>query len=168
MENSAVNRRRSFLKKAGATSLVFTLPSQSVWGSTCMVSGNLSGNLSNPNQTQCVVRGKSPSYWRSALKPRTHGLYNPKWRDVFYREPFYTPYDVNYDGKSFRRIIKDESGSNDFNCCMIAAFYNAYYGYYPLSNGISAQQYVDNLSNEAHSSPYAKQQIADALRGTWA
>ena len=69
-ESSAVNKRRSFLKKAGVTSLVLSLPSQSVWGSSCTVSGNMSGNLSNPSQTGCRVTGKSPAYWRSMLEPK--------------------------------------------------------------------------------------------------
>ena len=166
-ESSAVNKRRSFLKKAGVTSLVLSLPSQSVWGSSCTVSGNMSGNLSNPNQTGCTVTGKSPSYWRSMLDPKDHGLSNPKWRDIFYREPFYTPSGTNYDGKRFRRIIRDDSPQNEFNCCLIAAYYNALYGYYPLSGGVSAKSYVDGLCSEAHSSALAKQQIGDALLRTW-
>lgn len=164
---SAGEKRRSFLKKAGVTSLVLSLPSQSVWGASCTVSGNMSGNLSNPNQTNCSVTGKSPSHWRSIISQQNHGLHNPRWKELFTRQPFYTPSDENYDDKRLRRILRNTDPANEFNCCMIAAYFNALYGYYPLTSGISAQKYVDDLCTEAHSSSLKKQQIGQALLQTW-
>lgn len=163
MENKTVSKRRGFLKKAGATSLVFTLPTQSVWGtsSTCTISGNLSGNQSNNGgSTQCVVRGYSPYYWKQQLDYQW--VHNYKWKDKFSGRPYQKSH---YNDKWFKYILRDTSSNNHFNCCLIAAYYNAKEGHYPLSN-VSPEQYVDGIYREGANSN-TRHLLIQALEDTW-
>jgi len=60
------NPRRQFFKKAAlGSAFVSTLASRPVWATGCTVSGQLSGNLSNPDRNDCddQATGKSPGWW---------------------------------------------------------------------------------------------------------
>ncbi len=176
-ENTTVNKRRSFLKKAGVTSLVLTLPSQSVWGTACTVSGNMSGNLSNPNQTGCVLKGRSPGYWHGHL-----GGYSALvWDDVFSgRPPFGTntttgaAIPVTTPIEDFLPKRKGGSknpirGPHNLNRHLLAAFLNADSGLYPLA-GVTSYEYVaalyDEIDTLGASSSGAKD-IKEAIEGTY-
>jgi hypothetical protein len=71
VENSSkkalTNPRRQFFKKAAVGSaLLTTISSRPVWAVGCTVSGQMSGNLSNPDRDDCTAQatGKSPGYWK--------------------------------------------------------------------------------------------------------
>mgnify|MGYP003624493978 CR=1 FL=1 len=64
------NTRRQFFKKAAiGSALLTTVSSRPVWATAvgCTVSGQMSGNLSNPDWDECgsAATGKSPGYWKS-------------------------------------------------------------------------------------------------------
>lgn len=58
-----IDETRRRLAKVGIASVpvVLTLTSRPVWGSSCTISGMLSGNLSNPQEETC--EGCTPGYW---------------------------------------------------------------------------------------------------------
>ena len=60
------NTRRQFFKKAAiGSAFVGTMTSRPVWAAGCSVSGQMSGNLSNPDRNDCTGKatGKSPGWW---------------------------------------------------------------------------------------------------------
>ena len=64
--NEQIGSRRQFFKKAAiGTALISTVASRPVWAVGCSVSGQMSGNLSNPDIDACdaPATGKSPGYW---------------------------------------------------------------------------------------------------------
>jgi hypothetical protein len=63
---TTTNTRRQFFKKAAiGSAFVGTMASRPVWAAGCAVSGQLSGNLSNPDRNDCTGKatGKSPGWW---------------------------------------------------------------------------------------------------------
>jgi len=67
------NTRRQFFKKAAlGTAFISTVTSRPVWATAvgCTVSGQMSGNLSNPDWDECgsAATGKSPGYWKNWAK----------------------------------------------------------------------------------------------------
>jgi hypothetical protein len=69
------NARRQFFKKAAiGSALLTTVSSRPVWATAvgCTVSGQMSGNLSNPDWDECgsPATGKSPGWWKL-------------WNDIF-------------------------------------------------------------------------------------
>lgn len=58
--------RRSLLKKTGMLApVVLSVTSRPVWAAGCSISGEMSGNLSNPDRNDCTgqATAKSPGYW---------------------------------------------------------------------------------------------------------
>lgn len=64
--------RRNLVRGLAATPVVMSVASRPVWAAGCSISGQLSGNLSNPDKNDCTARAeaKSPDYWC-------------KWKDVY-------------------------------------------------------------------------------------
>lgn len=155
-QNKADSRRR-FLRKAGVTSLVLGLPSQSVWGTTCTVSGNLSGNVSdNHSHDNCTITGKSPGYWHK-LSRWPAEIQGFVWSDVFFNAPFGTHADTGVAIPASTPLIdfmpQDGSdspvrGTQNLNMHLVAAYLNAYTGKYPLAPGVTAAAYVNDLYDE--------------------
>ena len=172
--DSAMNSRRGFLKKAGITSLVVSLPSQSVWagGNACTVSGNMSGNMSQNNpHYNCTLQGKSPGYYHNHLP---NGFGNKTWLDIFGvgRPPFGTVADTTL----VVDFLPSSGGNNpnrgpfNLNRHLMAAFFNALTGRYPLS-GMDAYQYIRNLWDEIDAvgeTSLAAQDIKHAITATYA
>lgn len=76
--------RRRFLKGAAASApVILTLTARPAWAVNCTLSGQLSGNLSNPLD-QCGGEGCSPGYWKTHME-RWHPEYQPPllFKDVF-------------------------------------------------------------------------------------
>ncbi|MFT7005556.1 MAG: hypothetical protein ACJAXJ_000054 [Colwellia sp.] len=74
------NTRRQFFKKAAiGSALLTTVSSRPVWAVGCTVSGNMSGNLSNPDRDDCTGKatGKSPGWWGKFKKPYKYFSDNP-------------------------------------------------------------------------------------------
>ncbi len=62
--SSPTNSRRSFLTKAiVAAPLLTTISSRPVWAGQCSLSGNLSNNVSNHDDTPCTMWGYSGGAW---------------------------------------------------------------------------------------------------------
>lgn len=57
--------RRNLIRGMSAAPIVLSVSSRPVWAAGCTISGHLSGNLSNPQDTDCTsqAEGKSPDYW---------------------------------------------------------------------------------------------------------
>ncbi|MEW6983638.1 hypothetical protein AAD001_13380 [Colwelliaceae bacterium 6471] len=64
-ENIQSNSRRGFFKKAAlGSAIITTISSRPVWAGQCTLSGNLSNNTSNPNETEtCTLHGYSGGAW---------------------------------------------------------------------------------------------------------
>ncbi|MFT6285184.1 MAG: hypothetical protein ACJAXM_001666 [Arenicella sp.] len=63
--------RRSLLKKTGMLApVVLSVTSRPVWAAGCSISGEMSGNLSNPSRNDCTgqATAKSPGYWHKWLE----------------------------------------------------------------------------------------------------
>jgi hypothetical protein len=74
------NTRRQFFKKAAiGSALLTTVSSRPVWAVGCTVSGEMSGNLSNPDRNDCdaAATGKSPGYWKDWAKIFDFFVNNP-------------------------------------------------------------------------------------------
>jgi len=85
------NSRRQFFKKATVGSaLLSTVVSRPVWAVGCTVSGQMSGNLSDPTRDDCdaPATGKSPGYWSGWRALYNFFINNPgvKWRDLSNQE----------------------------------------------------------------------------------
>ncbi|MFA3789587.1 hypothetical protein AB6T38_00535 [Aliiglaciecola sp. SL4] len=90
---SAVNKRRNFLKKSATGAVIVSLPAKSVWGTTCNVSGNLSGNLStSTHEKTCTI------------PPLDDGCRPHKWKDL----------DNNCDSM-FKKLKYMNSGSGSYH-----------------------------------------------------
>jgi hypothetical protein len=66
LNKTSTNPRRQFFKKAAVGSaFISTMASRPIWAAGCTVSGQLSGNLSNPDRNDCTGKatGKSPGWW---------------------------------------------------------------------------------------------------------
>lgn len=66
LNKASTNPRRQFFKKAAlGTAFISTVTSRPVWAVGCTVSGQMSGNLSNPDRNDCTGKatGKSPGWW---------------------------------------------------------------------------------------------------------
>lgn len=176
-ESSTVATRRSFLRKAGVTTLVASLPTQSVWGTTCTVSGNMSGNMSSPHAT-CTLNGRSPGYWHK----NSTQIASFTWQDVFgiNRAPFGTHTKTGQAIPSSTLVteflpwkmngIKNPiRGPQNINRHLLAAFCNAYHGLYPLT--ISPYAYAQNLYDEIErvgAGTTASREIKEAIEATYA
>lgn len=78
----STNTRRQFFKKAAiGSALLTTVSSRPVWATAvgCTVSGQMSGNLSNPDWDECdgTATGKSPGWWKKWAFIYDLFLYNP-------------------------------------------------------------------------------------------
>ncbi|WP_438863412.1 hypothetical protein [Neptunicella sp.] len=179
--NNSVNQRRVFLKKASTASLIAALPVKNVWGTWggssangCTVSGNMSGNTSQ--QAPCTVQGRSPGYWHTYCdnNKRSRGGYgysaeNKAWNNVFgwSRGPF----GGISSNTGLHDFLPEEGGNNhnggpnNINRHLVAAYYNAVNGFYPLQSGVNADKYVQQLYDEAKRS--GTYQVAQAIESTY-
>lgn len=87
LDKASANPRRQFFKKAAVGSaLLTTISSRPVWAAGCTVSGEMSGNLSNPDRNDCDSKatGKSPGYWQSwrSLYDFFESNRGVRWRDL--------------------------------------------------------------------------------------
>lgn len=87
LNKASTNPRRQFFKKAAiGSALLTTISSRPVWAVGCTVSGQMSGNLSNPDRNDCdaAATGKSPGYWKSWAFIFDFFVENPgiKWSDM--------------------------------------------------------------------------------------
>jgi hypothetical protein len=98
------NTRRQFFKKAAiGSALLTTVSSRPVWAVGCTVSGEMSGNLSNPDRNDCdaMATGKSPGWWK---------LWNNIFRFFTYRYDPAKPFDdYNQDIQNIFKIDSDGS-----------------------------------------------------------
>lgn len=173
--------RRTFLKRASTASLITVLPAKSVWGwgastNGCTVSGNMSGNTSH--HSICTVQGKSPGYWHTycdnSSKQRSFSSSgsmapNYPWKDVFGlgRPPFGNVKSSTglHDFLPQEGDHNSDGGPDNINRHLVAAFYNALNGFYPLQPGVNAAQYVCQLYDEALTS--GTYRIAQAIESTY-
>lgn len=182
--DKSVDNRRSFLKKAGTASIIAALPVRNVWASydACTISGAMSGNHSQ--QQTCTIQGRSPGYWHNYCDSRnrtysvqgygTSGSWgysaeNYPWKDVFGwgRSPF----GGTSSRKGLHEFLPQEGSYNNYggpdniNRHLVAAYYNAVNGFYPLQPGTSPEQYVQMLYDEAkRSGTYT---VAQAIQDTY-
>jgi hypothetical protein len=97
-QNSGNDSRRKFIKgAAAATPIILSVASRPVWARNCSLSGQLSGNLSNQDNTPCYGEGCTVSFWS-----QQGNLFHPQYPanmwfiDAFGRNAFpgKTLYDV--------------------------------------------------------------------------
>ncbi|MDO6694005.1 hypothetical protein Q4574_11985 [Aliiglaciecola sp. 3_MG-2023] len=161
---SAVNKRRNFLKKSATGAVIVSLPAKSVWGTTCNVSGNLSGNLStSTHEKTCTIPdlnyGCRPHKWKDSdsncddmfdkLKEMNHGRHR---RDDDDCKKEREKYNASIDAvkscslnlpKEFFRYSDDSCGNLLSGNCgssyqkLGAVFLNACFGFYPGYEGLS-------------------------------
>lgn len=64
-KSAAQVSKRRLLQGLATVPVVMSVTSRPVWAAGCSVSGQLSGNLSDPTRNDCTpkVEGKSPGYW---------------------------------------------------------------------------------------------------------
>lgn len=78
LETSRLAARRRLARAGLAAPVVLgTLISKPVLGQVpynCTISGQVSGNLSNPGDADCSVLGYTPTYWRNNTWPTNSGL----------------------------------------------------------------------------------------------
>jgi len=76
--------RRTFLKRATAGAVLTSLPTHSVWGAVCSVSGAMSGNLSGIQRHKDCEKpsfpnpGRSPGTWKNLVEfqsEKLHGVF---------------------------------------------------------------------------------------------
>lgn len=170
IECKGLKSRRNFLVKASVTSVVASLPVKTTWAgpnSGASVSGNLSGNVSSP-QGDSGVSGKSPSEWAYMAPQKT-------WKNIFQKKcdgdyvmpgsnQWWTGKDEN---PTFQTIL---DGDNRYDRCLVSAYLNALYGYYPLTDTSDwgAMKYARDLEEEAHNNSYQRERVLSALESTWA
>lgn len=129
LNKASINQRRQFFKKAAVgTALLTTISSRPVWAVGCTVSGQMSGNLSNPDREDCdaPATGKSPGYWKSWAKIFDFFVDNPSivWSAV-----------SNSDRNTFKFGGEGDPINVLYNW-IIAADHSAGKILYPAINGI--------------------------------
>ncbi|GAA6184222.1 hypothetical protein [Aliiglaciecola sp. NS0011-25] len=161
---SAVNKRRNFLKKSATGAVIVSLPAKSVWGTTCNVSGNLSGNLStSTHEKTCTIPvlddGCRPHKWKDLdnncndmfkkLQDMNHGSHRKsddkckKERDKYIASiDAVKGYSLNLP-KEFFRYSDDSCGNLLSGNCgssyqkLGAVFLNAVFGFYSGYEGVA-------------------------------
>jgi len=83
-KNTKSDVRRTFLKRATAGAVLTSLPTHSVWGAVCSVSGAMSGNLSGIQRHKDCEKpsfpnpGRSPGTWKNLVEfnsTKLHGVF---------------------------------------------------------------------------------------------
>ncbi|MCF2947729.1 hypothetical protein L0668_06405 [Paraglaciecola aquimarina] len=133
--------RRTFLKRATATTMVASLPLSSSWatggGNGCAVSGNLSGNLSRECEPNQII-GKSPNYWK---EPNNGGAdLGLRWDDIFDKSPLFS----GNSGDTLSTLLS----AGGINAAIIAAYFNAENGFYGPLDVANGAIYANGLNNQ--------------------
>jgi len=119
-KSSQMKNRRQFFKKAAVgTALISTVASRPVWAVGCSVSGQMSGNLSNPDIDACdaLATGKSPGYWLGWYALYDFFIKNPniEWDEMSNDEQ--NKFNFNGDGNAvcvlFNWVIAANNSGND-------------------------------------------------------
>jgi hypothetical protein len=153
-------QRRTFLKRASATTLIASLPLKSSWavggGNGCSVSGNLSGNLSRDCSTSGIT-GLAPSQWLSA-NPSDNEL-NNQWLSIFTAVPFDS-------GNSDSDLVSTILATATLDAALLAAYLNAKNGHYG-SLTLSAVDYGNGLYQQVSSGAVTQNEMLAAIESTY-
>lgn len=131
-------QRRTFLKRASATTVVASLPLSSSWASVsngCAVSGNLSGNLSRDCEPNQII-GQNPSYW----KVNGGADLALTWSDIFDKSPL--------NGANGTDTLLTILDTGDIDAALIAAYFNAQNGLYGPLEVANGAIYANGLNNQ--------------------
>jgi hypothetical protein len=178
-------QRRTFLKRASATTLIASLPLKSSWasvGTGCSVSGNLSGNLSHQHDV-CTINGLSPGGWHTRYRvghPHEASNNAPKsgtvecsWNWVFdNRAPFiHGPVGNNVEIWAFLPNVgvppySPGGAGENINTALVAAYLNANAGFYGQLIG-TPEQYVQGLHDQITSGSITAAEMKAAIESTY-
>ena len=161
VQNSGLTKdRRSFIKKSAiAAPIIASISSRPVWASvSSAVSGNLSGNLSQPSGV--TFPGQSPGYWQGSNTDRIAalGLTNPAtgqlitgsslFKDIFTDAP------APYNTYTFFQILHGNGDAQQPSRFSAAAYFNTYYhADYPLSRTQILGFYSIYVANQSIEGP---------------
>lgn len=170
--HSADIRRRRLIKGATLAPVILSVTSRPVLGAECTISGFISGNVSDPGQSDCVG-GFSPGAWRTPYRGDGNWNNTPfdpgtcknsakkQWTCNGYEDdgtPFFGPStftgsDTHYHDKTLMQVLwmKGHEDPHEFGQHIVAALCNSYAvaGY-----GMKPSDVLEIYSNiEAHGGP---------------
>jgi hypothetical protein len=158
--------RRRFLKRSATGVVLASLPAASAWGTgtSCSVSGNLSthGSSTACDTPNVNFAGRSGGFWKS--------LRSGQVRSAFYS--------INSKNAArniaiphIRKTIKNAGleyalQGGGIEKQLASAYLNAFYGFYTLPAGMSAQAYTDNLRQQMNNGTYSTDDLIRAIEAT--
>ena len=155
-------QRRTFLKRASATTLIASLPLNSSWaaigGTGCSVSGNLSGNLSR-DCGAAGLSGMSPEWWLANLDDVQK---DRMWSDIFGGSR--PPFDTGRNGNTLvKNILTD---TTHIDAILLAAYFNARDGLYGTLT-VGPEVYVSGLYDQIINAEVTESEMINAIESTY-